>query len=132
MSEIGDLIKSLPDLIKLKPATSDDINSAERELGVQFAVEYKEYLKAFGAILADGIELTGIAKAKYRNVVPVTKQEWELNPKVPNTMYVVENAGIDGIIIWQDRDGTIYQSQPNVAPVKIAESLYNYIANLVK
>ena len=39
--------------------------------------------------MAKGIELTGIAKTKYRNVVSVTQEERILNPKVPNVMYVV-------------------------------------------
>ena len=28
-------------------------------------------------------------------------------------MYVIENAAIDGIIIWQDSDGFIYKTQYN-------------------
>lgn len=49
--------------------------------------------------MAAGIELTGITKSKYRDVVSVTKQEWELNNNVPHTMYVIEITYIDSIII---------------------------------
>lgn len=79
--------------------------------------------------MADGIELTGIAKSAHRNVVNQTKQERELNSKIPNSMYVVENTGVDGIIIWQDTNGGIYQSSPNTEPKKVAESLSEYISN---
>ena len=82
-----------------------------------------------GAIIADGIELTGIAKSEYRNVVSVTKKERILNPKVPDTMYVIENTCIDGIIIWQDTEGYIYQTKPNLEPKKIADSLADYVKN---
>ena len=82
--------------------------------------------------MADGIELSGIAKSEHRNVVYLTKQEWGLNPKVPHTMYVVENTCIDGIIIWQDTKGLIYQTLPNTEPKKIADSLSAYITGRAK
>lgn len=129
MSKIVDLINSLPDMLPLKPATEVQITDAELQLRVRFADEYKEYLKAFGAIMANGIELTGIAKAEYRNVVSITKQERELNSKVPNTMYVIENTGVDGIIIWQDSLGSVYRTMPDIEPEMIAASLYEYITN---
>ena len=129
MSKIVEIINNLPDLLPLKPATDIDIKDAEIQLRVSFNEEYREYLLAFGAIMADGIELTGIAKSAHRNVVNQTKQERELNPKIPNNMYVVENTGVDGIIIWQDTTGEIYQSSPNKEPKKIADSLSEYISS---
>lgn len=131
MKKIVDLINSLPEMLPLKPATEVQITDAELQLRVRFADEYKEYLKAFGAIMADGIELTGIAKSEYRNVVSLTKKERELNFKVPNTMYVIENTCVDGIIIWQDTAGIVYQTSPGIEPVKIASSMYEYITNHV-
>jgi hypothetical protein len=128
MSNIVKTVQSLQNLLPLKAATNIEITDAELQLRISFASEYKEYLSVFGAIMADGIELTGIAKAEYRNVVAVTKQEWELNSNVPHSMYVIENTGVDGIIIWQDSSGVIYQSSPNVPPKEIAKSLYEYIS----
>ena len=125
---IVEIINSLPKMLPLKPATEKQISDAENQLGLKFANEYKEYLAKFGAIMADGIELSGIAKSEHRNVVSLTQQERELNPTVPHNMYVVENLGIDGIIIWQDEKGVIYQSTPNTEPAKIANSLAKYIS----
>ena len=73
MKNIVEIIGSLSDLLPLKPATSIQITDAELQLRISFANEYKEYLAAFGAIMADGIELTGIAKSEHRNVVAQTK-----------------------------------------------------------
>lgn len=129
MTKIVDLISSLPDMLPLKPATEVQITDAELQLRVRFADEYKEYLKAFGAIMADGIELTGIAKSEHRSVITLTKKEWELNPKIPHTMYVIENTCVDGIVIWQDTMEVVYQTNPNSAPIKIADSLQDYIVN---
>lgn len=128
MSQIINVIKSLPDLLHLKPATKMSITDAELQLRVTFANDYKEYLSAFGAIMASGIELTGIAKAEHRNVVQVTLKERQLNSKIPHNMYVIEDTHIDGIVIWQDTNGNIYKSQPGADPQIISDSLVDYIS----
>lgn len=127
MTNIVDVINALPNMLPLQPATDGQITDAELQLEQPFADEYKAYLSAFGAVIADGIELTGITKAEHRNVVLRTQQERALNGKVPRTMYVIENTGVDGIIIWQDKNGSIYQTSPNTNPTKIAASLADYI-----
>lgn len=124
---ILETIKNLPGLLPLKPATDKQITDAEIQLRVSFAEDYRIYLKEFGAILADGIELTGIAKSEHRNVVLLTRKERKLNSNVPNTMYVIENTCIDGIIIWQDTQGNVYKTQMDSKPEKIAGSLTEYI-----
>ena len=129
MKKIIEVINNLSNLLPLKPASDTQITDAELQLRVSFTEEYKDYLSEFGAIMADGIELSGIAKAEHRNVVALTKKERELNPKVPNTMYVIENTCVDGIIIWQDTKGDIYQTQPNMEPKKIADSMAEYVSS---
>lgn len=132
MEKIIQTVNSLDDLLPLKAATETQITEAERQLELHFSDEYKEYLTAFGAIMADGIELTGIAKSEHRNVVSVTKKEWELNTKIAHTMYVVEDPHIDGIIIWQDADGRIYRSTPSAEAKQIADSLSDYLSVHIK
>ena len=132
MSNIVSTITALPDLLPLNPAPKEEVIRAEEQLGLHFSDEYKEYVLEFGAILADGIELTGIAKSKNRNVVNVTLQERELNPSIPNNLYVIENVGIEGIIIWQDENGGIYRSVSDHAPTIIASSLVEYIEGKMK
>ena len=127
MDRIVDVINSLSDLLTLKPATNAQITDAELQLRVSFADEYKQYLSAFGAIMADGVELSGIAKADHRNVVCLTKRERELNPNIPNNMYVIEDTHVDGIIIWQDTNGIIYKSEPNKSAIKVENSLSEYL-----
>lgn len=127
MSKIIEVIESLEDLLPLKKATKEDVENIEKELGLALAEEYKEYLLNYGAIMADDIELTGVAKSKNRDVIQVTKREWEANEKVKHNLYVIENVGIDGIIIWQDATGKIYESSPNHEEKQIAGSLAEYI-----
>lgn len=127
MPTINEKLRSFSDLVNLKPVSEAEISKAEKQLALQFAADYRGYTAEFGAVAANGHELTGVVASKRLNVVSATKKEWEVNPQVPHTMYAVENAGIDGIIIWQDESGTVYQSAPNVKPKKIAASLVDYI-----
>lgn len=132
MKTIIEAVKLLPNLLSLKQATKEQIVDAENLLAVKFADEYKNYLSAFGAIIADGIELTGISASEHRNVVSVTKEEWQLNSNVPHTMYVVENTCTDGIVIWQDSSGAIYRTQYDNEPTQIAKSLTEYIDSITE
>lgn len=132
MSEIIDVIKQLDNLLALKPATEEDIRNIEAELSLKLADEYKEYISTFGAVLADGVELTGFSKSKNRDVVHVTQQEWVANNRIKHSLYVVENVGIEGLIIWQDAFGSIYESRPNHEAYKIADSLAEYLLSLSK
>lgn len=127
MSELLNVIAKMNNLISLNPATSSDVKTIEDSLGVMLSDEYKEYLLQYGAILADDVELTGFAKSKTRNVISVTLQEWKLNDKVPHNMYVIENLGMDGIIIWQDSCGYIYETTPVSEPKMIYATLADYL-----
>ncbi|MDR2749163.1 MAG: SMI1/KNR4 family protein [Clostridiales bacterium] len=132
MSDIVSSINSLPGLAPLTPGTPEAVAEAENALGLKFSEEYKESVYAVGAVYANGIEFTGIAKSETRNVVTVTEKEREYNPQVPMHLYVVENPGMDRIIIWQDQAGTIYKTSPYRDPVKIASSLNEYVLELKK
>lgn len=127
MSKIIDVINGLENLLPLKPALIEDVENIEIELALPLAEEYKEYLLKYGAIMADDVELTGVAKSKNRDVVQVTQREWMSNSKIKHNLYVVENIGIEGIIIWQDGSGKIYESSPNNGAKQIADSLAEYL-----
>ncbi len=127
MSSIIATLRSYADLVYLKPVPEAEITKAEKQLSLKFGVDYREYVAEFGAVAANGHELTGVVASKRLSVVESTKREWESNPQIPHTFYVIENTGIDGIIIWQDESGLVYQSIPNAKPRQIAKSLTEYV-----
>lgn len=71
--------------------------------------------------------LTGICNSPRLNVVDVTICERENNPDVPKYWYVLEQANIDGIVIWQNQKGEVYQTQPCREIKMIANSIVEYI-----
>lgn len=121
----------LPNLKVSTPATIKQIDYAERELNLKFSNEYKLYLLKYGCIEFYGVELTGIIDSKRLNVIDVTKKERLYNPNIPNNMYVIENAAINGIIIWQDDKGYIYKTQYTSNTIKIFNSLSEYLISCV-
>jgi len=84
-------------------------------------------LKEIGLACFDGHELTGLTKSARLDVVSVTKEQREQLGKVASSWYVVEEANIYGIIIWQNAEGAIYRTAPNTRRRKIANSLSEYI-----
>jgi len=111
----------------LKGAKEEEIDSAQRELGLRFADEYIEYLSAFGVASFDGHELTGICDSERLNVVAVTRRERGTVPSLSDDLYVIEQENIDDAVIWQDASGKIYQTLPDAQTVILCDSLSAYI-----
>ena len=127
MSDIIKKIESKPSYISMGAVSLKEIQKAESVLQLKFASDYQEYLLALGVASYYGHEITGICKASRLNVVDVTIAERENNRTVPKNWYVIEQANIDGIVIWQAETGEIYQTAPNAVPLKLCDSLGEYI-----
>ena len=123
MSSIISIIEKLQGLRCLVPLSEKDINNAEKVLSLRFADEYRMYTKKFGAISANGIELTGVVSAPRLNVVDVTTLEKSLNPNIPDDMYVI-------ILMLQNAKGDIFSISPTSKPVKKFYSLTEYLRSI--
>lgn len=124
---IIECISSLKNLYHSDGSSIDAIAEVEKILNLKLADEYKEYVLKYGAVSAKGLELTGIISSKRLNVADVTISERKLNANFPSDMYVIENVGIDGILLLQKSDGAIYEFMPNKVPVKVYNSLSEYL-----
>lgn len=109
----------------------DEINSAEKILGCEFSSEYKDYLAKFGALSFSSHEFTGLGVEGYLNVVTATKKERELDDSFPKDCILLENLGIEGILILQDKSGNVY-SYVNKSKTKISNSFLEYLQSLLK
>lgn len=127
MKTVIDIIAEKENVFSMKGVSDELINQAEQELGLIFNKEYKSYLSVYGLVSYGSHELTGICPFPRLNVVSVTIEEREYNPLTPKDYYVIEQLNIDGMVIWQSSEGKIYQTTPNSEPVKIADSLSEYI-----
>ena len=71
--------------------------------------------------------MTGFSEDGNLNVVNATIKMRQENIFASNNMYVIEETHIDGIVIWQDSQGVIYQTGYNSSPEIICDSLADYI-----
>ncbi|USP69239.1 SMI1/KNR4 family protein [Ruminococcus sp. FMB-CY1] len=126
MKDILNLIKNKSKFYSIGNISEENIKEAELILNIRFASDYRMIIKEYGAVTFSGHELTGICNSKRLNVVDVTKEERKYN-KVPEDWYVIEQANIDDIVIWQDTNGAVYQTMPNKKPIKLCNSLLEYI-----
>lgn len=127
MSELSEAMKHSPNFYAEEGASLHQIEEAEKALKLKFALDFKECLREFGAVSIDGHELTGISADKNLDVVEVTKKNRK-RFNLETRFYVIEEAHIDGIVIWQDADGAIYETFPNSNARKIADSLAEYLS----
>lgn len=109
-----------------EPVSMEQIYEAELRLELSFSEEYRQYLHEYGAVSFYGHELTGICSSKRLNVVDVTMTERKYTD-VPDDWYVLEQGNIDGIVIWQATNGSVYLTAPGRKARKIADSLFAYI-----
>lgn len=103
------------------------VDEAQQKLGLSFAEDYREYVLAYGIASCNGHELTGISQSKRLDVVAATRRARELEPRVPDNLYLIEDANIDSILIWQDEQGTVWQTMSGAEPKRIADSLIDYL-----
>lgn len=127
MSDFLEMLKGKKGFISLGSVTMEKIDDAERSLSLSFSEEYKEYVARYSCVSFVGHELTGICESLRLNVVNATNREKEIFQTVPSTWYVVEEANFDGIVIWQDSTGMIYQTSPGKQPIQLCSSLDEYI-----
>ena len=74
-----------------------------------------------------GHEINGLTDNPNLDLIAITEKQKQLNPQIPSTWYAIEDTHMDGIILWQDSNGTIYESAPNDVPRKIADTLEQMI-----
>lgn len=127
MADMLTILRNKPGFVSLTGASEDAIQRAESELGLTFSKDYRVYLSTYGAVAYEGHELTGISKTPRLDVVRVTLEERQQYPNNPENWYVLEQLYIDDVIIWQASTGEVYQVMPGETPLKICDSLVEYI-----
>lgn len=126
MSEIVELIKSIPDVAYIEGCTDEQIAEAEKELGLKFPQEYIDYVKEFGCVDFFGHEFTGLNVTGRLNVVQATIKEKKVNEYFRDDLFVLENVGIDAVVICLNIDNTVFRVCYEQIE-KIAGSLSEYV-----
>ena len=121
--KINKILEKKIDLLCGEPAREQDVEKAEKKLGLHFAEEYKEYLLEYGIVAYSGHEITGLVDDDRTNVVTTTQRNKKGRKNIPRNLYVIEETNMDGIVIWQSTDGKIYSTVNDGKPEFLYASL---------
>ncbi len=90
--------------------SDQDIADAEKELKVTFAPDYVEFLRTYGFGVWGSHEICGLGKAGHLNVVDETQS---FKKYLKPGRYVIENVGIDSLVVVADAIGKVYLASPH-------------------
>ncbi len=127
MSSLIEIMQEKRNYHGLAGVTKEQVDDAQRKLGLAFSADYQEYVSAVGVASFSGHELTGICAFPRLDVVSVTEKNRKSMLGIKPSWYVLEELNIDQITIWQDADGSIYRVAPHEEPVKVAQNIVDYI-----
>ncbi|WP_161978498.1 SMI1/KNR4 family protein [Streptococcus sp. S784/96/1] len=108
---------------------SFEVTEAEKDLEITFADEYRQLISVFGNFEISSHEFTGVEFDNFLNIVIATLDNRQYTHSDTQSMYVIEELGFDGIVIWQNTKGEIFQTIPNdtVKPEKLYSSFEKYV-----
>lgn len=97
------------DFITVGPIDEDVIAQAEKELNIVFPGSYKKIIEQYGVISAGTDEIFGLGVGGYLNVVETTKEERTLVNGELDKYIVIQNLGIEGILIVVDENDNVFE-----------------------
>lgn len=127
MTNIVNYIQSLTSARFTGPVSYGLIIKSESSLGVKFAEDYKLFLRNFGDMLYAHNEILGLNTDHLDDCVSWTLEAREEDETIPDNLYVISSAGIDGVLYLQGTDGVVYQHIPLSECTKKADNLEAFI-----
>lgn len=128
MKKVEDYIKKNRDLFILKENQSDDvISNLEDKLGFKFDADYIEYLKKFGLISFESMEVFGIGvkENSHLNVLRNTLDVKNEEKNFPDNSVVLEYIGEANYVIYTMNKGVYQYSNNSLSLIK--DNLEEYL-----
>lgn len=111
MTGIIDKIRNISGLGKARGCSLEQIEEAQKTLGITFPEEFIEYVKEFGCIDFGATEWTGLNIKGYLNTVTATQREISANHNFPKDSFVLEDMDIDAKKVIVDESGKVSMLQ---------------------
>ena len=87
----------------------DIINEAQEKLNIKFPEEIIEYISEFGVLSYRSNEINGLGTNSYLNIVNATIDARNTFTKFPNELFVIQDIGINDLLILSDSFNKIYE-----------------------
>lgn len=95
----------------LNGVSDSEIQQAEEKLNIKFPETFKAVLKEFGIISNGADEFQGLGVEGHLNIVETTLEERKLAEGNLDNYAVLQNLGIEGILIVVDENDRVYEYQ---------------------
>lgn len=128
MSFIDEIKNS--DVDTFEGVSAEEITAAEQQLGMEFPKTYREILAEFGNLEIGSDEIFGLGVEGYLNVVETTLEERELAKGELDQYIVIQNLGIDGILIVVDENDNVFEYKSGEFK-NLLSSTAEYILSLI-
>lgn len=126
MDSIIEKISKIENLYHAKKCSLAQVRKAQEDLNIIFPGDYVDIVREYGAISFYGTEWTGLNVDDYLNVVSVTKQERDINQSFPSDCFVLENQGIDGLLVICNKEGEVFSLRHSKVE-KIHDTISEYL-----
>ncbi|MEA3497873.1 MAG: SMI1/KNR4 family protein [Campylobacterota bacterium] len=105
----SDIYNIKANIEKSKPATNEIIEDTQKQLGIFFGKEYREFLKEFGCLSVEYLEFYGIcgSNSSAPNMLYVTLKFREEMPSFSKELIVIYEVG-EGSFYCVDKNDKIY------------------------
>ncbi|WP_081910490.1 SMI1/KNR4 family protein [Thermopetrobacter sp. TC1] len=134
---------NIPDYVDVAgPASEDKILVAERELGVKFPSEYREFLKKYGAIAVAPYQIAGIfdwdetEPSLWDHVVYFTKRKRHtLGEYLPKNLIYLSHDGMETTFYLDcspEHAGRVIAMGPEIGERVVAESFGEFLEKILK
>ena len=91
--------------------SEEEIQRAEEKLGMTFPKTYRDIVKEFGSVEIEAEEIFGLGVEGYLNVVETTLKEREMAEGKLDGYLVLQNIGMEGILIVVDEQDRVFEYQ---------------------
>lgn len=106
-----------------------DIEELENKLNLKLDNSMYKYLKNIGSFSYKSKEFFGLGVKGYRNILNTTLEERELSEMFPKDCLVLENIGIDGLLILVNTKGQILEWTSSGHKKIISNNLEDFLLN---
>lgn len=128
------LKKRLIDLniYKDRNVTDNDIKEIEEKLSIKLHNSLKDYLKNIGLFSYEYKEFFGLGVKGYKNMIKATLEERELNDNFPKDSVVLQNIGVDGLLVLVNTKGEVIEWAPSGHNKIVSNNLEEFLLNELK
>ena len=119
-------------IYKDRNVTDNDIKEIEEKLSIKLHNSLKDYLKSIGLFSYEDKEFFGLGVKGYKNMIKATSEERELNGNFPKDSVVLQNVGVDGLLVLVNTKGEVIEWTPSGHNKTVSNNLEEFLLNELK